>query len=197
MFPFHTQGVCSSYSGLSCPYSRPIGGQRQLSCPFSEGSQEAESTLAPYRPFMGPAHFIEGPNGPSLWAATVYDPEEDRKLSLLCPVRALRIYFERSATFRRTAGPCRPHSLGFITWTYRPYRPGSTLLRWAYMHTPWEQSPWEQSFSNNHGNKTENSWPRCAQALWLVPCMLRSWKFLAVMGKVTFKSNALQYCVTP
>ncbi len=89
------------------------------------------------------------------------------------------------------------HSLGFITWTYRPYRPGSTLLRWAYMHSPWEQSPWEQSFSNNHGNKTANSWPRCAQALWLVPCMLRSWKFLAVLGKVTFKSNALQYCVTP
>ncbi len=27
--------------------------------------------------------------------------EEDRKLSLLCPVRALRIYFERSAPFRR------------------------------------------------------------------------------------------------
>ncbi len=28
--------------------------------------------------------------------------EEDRELSLLCPVRALRIYFERSAPFRRT-----------------------------------------------------------------------------------------------
>ncbi len=28
--------------------------------------------------------------------------EEDRELSLLCPVRALKIYFERSASFRRT-----------------------------------------------------------------------------------------------
>ncbi len=27
--------------------------------------------------------------------------EQDRELSLLCPVRALRIYFERSASFRR------------------------------------------------------------------------------------------------
>ncbi len=137
--------------------------------------------------------------------------EEDRELSLLCPVRALRIYFERSAPFRRTeqlfvsfgnrakghpvtkqrlskwivdavmlaysslglqcpleyepirleasprhgrglavcplqrfvrwlAGPLRPHLLGFITWTYRPYRPESSLLRWAYIHTLWEQS---------------------------------------------------------
>ncbi len=120
--------------------------------------------------------------------------EEDRELFLLCPVRALRIYFERSAPFRRTeqlfvgfgnrakghpvtkqrlskwivdavmlaysslglqcpigvrahstrgivavcplqrfvrrlAGPLRPHLLGFITWTYRPYRPESSLLR--------------------------------------------------------------------
>ncbi len=107
--------------------------------------------------------------------------EEDRELSLLCPVRALRIYFERSAPFRHTeqlfvsfgnrtkghpvtkqrlskwivdavmlaysrhgrglavyplqrfvrrlAGPLRPHLLGFITWTYRPYRPESSLLR--------------------------------------------------------------------
>ncbi len=151
----------------------PIGGQRQLSCLFSEGSQEAESASAPYRPYMGPAHCTEGPEGPSLWAATVYEPrslslktalllalasvkrvgdlqalsispaclefgpndskvvlkprhgyvpkvlstpfraqvitlsalppsEEDQELSLLCPVRALRIYFERSASFRRT-----------------------------------------------------------------------------------------------
>ncbi len=29
-------------------------------------------------------------------------PSEDRELSLLCPVRALRIYFERSAPFRHT-----------------------------------------------------------------------------------------------
>ncbi len=28
--------------------------------------------------------------------------DEDRELSLLCPVRALRIYFERSAPFRRS-----------------------------------------------------------------------------------------------
>ncbi len=30
---------------------------------------------------------------------------------------------------RRLAGPLRPHLLGFITWTYRPYRPESSLLR--------------------------------------------------------------------
>ncbi len=137
--------------------------------------------------------------------------EEDRELSLLCPVRALRIYFERSAPFRhaeqlfvsfgnrtkghpvtkqrlskwivdavmlaysslglqcpigvrahstrgissswawssgvsiteivrRLAGPLRPHLLGFITWTYRLYRPESSLLRWACIHTLWEQS---------------------------------------------------------
>ncbi len=123
--------------------------------------------------------------------------EEDRELSLLCPVRALRICFECSAPFRRSeqlfvsfgnrpkghpvtkqrlsrwivdavtlacnapleyepippeasphlgcglvvcllqrsvwrpAGPLHPHLLGFITWTYRPYRPESSLLKWA------------------------------------------------------------------
>ncbi len=159
--------------GLSCPYSGPVGRQRQLSCPFSEGSQEVESTSATYCPYMGSAHCTEGLERPSLWAATVYEPpvtslktalllalasvkrvgdlqalsispaclefgpndskvvlkprhgyvpkvlstpfraqvitlsalppsEEDRELSLLCPVRALRIYFERSAPFRRT-----------------------------------------------------------------------------------------------
>ncbi len=41
---------------------------------------------------------------------------------------------------RRLAGPLRPHLLGFITWTYRPYRPESSLLRWACIHTLWEQS---------------------------------------------------------
>ncbi len=41
---------------------------------------------------------------------------------------------------RRLAGPLRPHLLGFITWTYRPYRPESSLLRWACTHTLWEQS---------------------------------------------------------
>ncbi len=41
---------------------------------------------------------------------------------------------------RRLAGPRRPHLLGFITWTYRPYKPESSLLRWACMHTLWEQS---------------------------------------------------------
>ncbi len=41
---------------------------------------------------------------------------------------------------RRLAGPRRPHLLGFITWTYRPYRPESSLLRWACMHMLWEQS---------------------------------------------------------
>ncbi len=126
----------------------------------------------PHRPYMQFAHWVEGPEGPSLWAATVYlwslslksallialalvkrvgdlqalsispaclkfgpnnskvilkpkhgyvpkvlstpfraqvimlsalpPSEEDRELSLLCPVRALMIYFEHSASFRRT-----------------------------------------------------------------------------------------------
>ncbi len=132
--------------------------------------------------------------------------DEDRELSLLCPVKALRIYFERSAPFRRSeqlfvsfgnharghpvkkqrlsrwivdavtlaysslglynapseyepipqevsphrgrglavcllqrsvwwpAGPRRPHLLGFITWTYRPYRPESSLLNGTFTH---------------------------------------------------------------
>ncbi len=30
---------------------------------------------------------------------------------------------------RRLAGPLHPHLLGFITWTYGPYRPESSLLR--------------------------------------------------------------------
>ncbi len=34
--------------------------------------------------------------------STLPPSEEDRELSLLCPVRALRIYFERSAPFRHT-----------------------------------------------------------------------------------------------
>ncbi len=34
--------------------------------------------------------------------STLPPSEEDRELTLLCPVRALRIYFERSAPFRRT-----------------------------------------------------------------------------------------------
>ncbi len=160
----------SSHCGLSCPYSRPIGGQRQLSCPFSEGSQEAESASAPYHPYMGPAHRTEGPPfeplqstnlrplslktalllalasvkrvgdlqalsispaclefGPNdskvilkprhgyvpkvlstpfraqVITLSVLPPsEEDRELSLLCPVRALKIYFEHSASFRHT-----------------------------------------------------------------------------------------------
>ncbi len=58
-FPFHNQGVRSSYSGLSCPYSRPTGGKRQLSCMFSEGSQEAESASASYHPYIWPA--LKGP----------------------------------------------------------------------------------------------------------------------------------------
>ncbi len=56
----------SSYSGLSCPYSGPVSRQRQLSCPFSEGSQEVESTSAPYCPYMGSAHCTEGLERPSL-----------------------------------------------------------------------------------------------------------------------------------
>ncbi len=32
-------------------------------------------------------------------------------------------------TLTALAGPRRPHLLGFITWTYRPYRPESSLLR--------------------------------------------------------------------
>ncbi len=44
-------------------FHAPIAGHSvgQLSCPFSEGSQEAESASAPYRPYMGPAHCTEGP----------------------------------------------------------------------------------------------------------------------------------------
>ncbi len=131
--------------------------------------------------------------------------EEDRELSLLCPVRALRIYFERSTSFRRTeqlfvrfgnrikghpvtkqrlykwivdavtlpysslgmqcpigvrahstrglasswtwsggvsiteicaaAGWASPSKFArFITWKYRPYRPGATLLKWAHIY---------------------------------------------------------------
>ncbi len=43
-----------------------VGRQRQLSCPFSEGSQEVESTSAPYCPYMGSAHCTEGLERPSL-----------------------------------------------------------------------------------------------------------------------------------
>ncbi len=49
-----------------CAYSRPISGQEQLSCPLSEGSQEAESASAPHCPYMGFAHCVKGPEGPSL-----------------------------------------------------------------------------------------------------------------------------------
>ncbi len=155
------------------PYSGPVGRQRQLSCPFSEGSQEVESTSAPYYIPTWICPLYWGPWKALLWAATVYEPpvtfaetalllalasvkrvgdlqalsispaclefgpndskvvlkprhgyvpkvlstpfraqvitlsalppsEEDRELSLLCPVRALRIYFERSTPFRRT-----------------------------------------------------------------------------------------------
>ncbi len=59
---------------------------------------------------------------------------------------------------RRPAGPRHPHLLGFITWTYWPYRPGSSLLNGTFMH----------------GNfLTENPWPHGAQALWLVTCKFR------------------------
>ncbi len=43
--------------------------------------------------------------------------------------------------FVRRPGWATPSTLlGFITWTYRPYRPESSLLRWACIHTLWEQS---------------------------------------------------------
>ncbi len=56
-------------AGLPCPYSRPIGGQVQLICPLSEGSQKTESALAPRHPYMGFAYCVEGPED-----ATVYEP---------------------------------------------------------------------------------------------------------------------------
>ncbi len=88
-------------------------------------SQEVESTSAPYCPYMGSAHCTEGgPNDSKvilkprhgyvpkvlstpfraqvITLSALPPSEEDRELSLLCPVRALRIYFERSAPFRHT-----------------------------------------------------------------------------------------------
>ncbi len=52
-------------------------------------------------------------------------------------------------SMRRPAGPRHPHLLGFITWTYWPYRPGSSLLNGTFMH----------------GNfLTENPWPHGAES---------------------------------
>ncbi len=115
----------AAIAAFHCPYSGPVGRQRQLSCPFSEVSQEVESTSAPYCPYMGSAHCTEGgPNDSKvilkprhgyvpkvlstpfraqvITLSALPPSEEDRELSLLCPVRALRIYFERSAPFRHT-----------------------------------------------------------------------------------------------
>ncbi len=61
-----TEELSGSVTDLSCPYSGPVSRQRQLSCPFSEGSQEVESTSAPYCPYMGSAHCTEGLERPSL-----------------------------------------------------------------------------------------------------------------------------------
>ncbi len=37
--PLHAQGLCSSYSSLTCFYKWPISGQEKLSCSFLKGSR--------------------------------------------------------------------------------------------------------------------------------------------------------------
>ncbi len=70
----HAQGLCSSYSSLTCSYSGPVGGQEQPSCSFSERVQEAERPSPLHNPSLGSAHCSEGSEGPSFWAATVCRP---------------------------------------------------------------------------------------------------------------------------
>ncbi len=50
MLSLHAQGLCSSYSSLTCSYSGPVCGQEQPSCSFPKRIQEAE----PPCPFTTP-----------------------------------------------------------------------------------------------------------------------------------------------
>ncbi len=56
----------AAIAAFHAPIAGQSVGQRQLSCPFSEGSQEVESTSAAYCPYMGSAHCTEGLERPSL-----------------------------------------------------------------------------------------------------------------------------------
>ncbi len=74
----------SSYSGLSCPYSGPVGRQRQLSCPFSEGRPGGWIHLGPLLSLHGTCPLYWGPWKALLWAATVYEPPVTFAEKLLC-----------------------------------------------------------------------------------------------------------------
>ncbi len=82
---------------------------------------------------------------------------------------------------RRLAGPLRPHLLGFITWTYRPYRPESSLLRWACTDTLWEQSC--QRFLDRNALRLS----------WLAPCILRLTEYTEVerLSRLSMTSMSL------
>ncbi len=58
--------------------------------------------------------------------------KEDRELSLLCPDRALAVSITEIVLL--PAGPRLSTFARFITWKYRPYRPGSSLLKWAHIY---------------------------------------------------------------
>ncbi len=64
----HSLSTLRVFVAAIAAFHAPIAGQSvgRVSCPFSEGSQEVESTSAPYCPYMGSAHCTEGLERPSL-----------------------------------------------------------------------------------------------------------------------------------